>query len=278
MFILLCPCIKDSTLRAKGITKPKDLDMFQRCLKRCEMFGIKTEFLPCPETIYLGRDRSPWCFLDKLDTAEFSGLLEKLSSDAEETVRQKGKPLCIIGVDSSPTCGVNTTYYSDKKEKGRGVFLKKFSAIPALDVSEFSEYKIYFAAPLFSDAERDFNKKMSELLRGHLFEVFLPQETGDNESSREASSNKRIFEENLSALKKCDIVVCVIDGADADSGASWEMGYAYALGKKIIALRTDFRRVGKNEIVNLMLEESAVVVNSQEELLLAINSPFCKTV
>jgi hypothetical protein len=51
------------------------------------------------------------------------------------------------------------------------------------------------------------------------------------------------------------------------------MGYASARGKTIIALRTDFRKVGSEEKVNFMLEESATVVNSTDALLSAIKSP-----
>jgi nucleoside 2-deoxyribosyltransferase len=163
------------------------------------------------------------------------------------------------------------TYYSDVKEKGRGAFLSLFPDIPAFDVSEFAGYKIYFAAPLFSCAERDFNKKLAVLLRDQMFLVHLPQELGDNQSSREKAQNKEIFGQNLAALKEADIVVSVIDGADAGSGTSWEMGYAYAKNKKIISPRTDFRSVGENERVNLMLEESSVVVSSEKELIALLN-------
>ncbi|MDD4126947.1 MAG: nucleoside 2-deoxyribosyltransferase [Methanomicrobium sp.] len=274
MFILMCPCIKDPNLRAEGITKKSDIEQFSRCIERCGIFGVEIVYLPCPETIYLGKERKPGSFLEKLDTEEFAELISRLSLDVKKIIEEKGKPLCIIGVDSSPACGVNTTYYSDAKEKGRGVFLKKFLDIPAFDVSEFSKYKIYFAAPLFSCAEREYNRKIAGLLRENMFLVHLPQEISDNQSSRESCHNIRIFNENLLALKEADIVVSVIDGADADSGTSWEMGYAYASGKKIISIRTDFRRVGDNECANLMLEESSVVVNSTDELLSALNTPL----
>jgi nucleoside 2-deoxyribosyltransferase len=52
------------------------------------------------------------------------------------------------------------------------------------------------------------------------------------------------------------------------------MGYAFAQGKPVIALRTDFRRVGHHEYVNLMLEQSAKVVGSTEELLTTLQSPL----
>jgi len=44
------------------------------------------------------------------------------------------------------------------------------------------------------------------------------------------------------------------------------MGYAYARGIPVIALRTDFRRVGACECANLMLESSSAMAGSLAEL------------
>ena len=100
------------------------------------------------------------------------------------------------------------------------------------------------------------------------------EESCDDSITRTKDEQVLIFTDNLKALKNADILVAVIDGADADSGTSWEMGYISALGKKVIALRTDFRRSGSHEKVNLMLEESATVVTSTKQLLEAIKSPL----
>ena len=267
MYVLIAACVKNPNLRAKGITKPSDIAMFERCLERCRDCGIETLFLPCPETIYLGADRLPGSFLERLNTKEFSEILDGIEKDLRSEFARRGEmPACIIGVDSSPSCGVNTTYVSDVKERGRGAFLKRFSDIPAYDVSEFSMYKIYLAAPLFSEAEREFNAKIAGILREKKYVVHLPQEVGDDSSTRDEAETGRIFEYNLKALDECDIVVAVVDGADADSGTAWEIGYAYAVKKRVILLRTDFRRVGRSEAVNLMLEESGEVVGSVGEL------------
>ena len=267
MYVLIAACVKNPNLRAKGITKPSDIAMFERCLERCRDCGIETLFLPCPETIYLGADRLPGSFLERLNTKEFSEILDGIEKDLRAEFARRGEmPACIIGVDSSPSCGVNTTYVSDVKERGRGAFLKRFSDIPAYDVSEFSMYKIYLAAPLFSEAEREFNAKIAGILREKKYAVHLPQEVGDDSSTRDEAETGRIFEYNLKALDECDIVVAVVDGADADSGTAWEIGYAYAVKKRIILLRTDFRRVGRSEAVNLMLEESGEVIGSVGEL------------
>jgi len=46
---------------------------------------------------------------------------------------------------------------------------------------------------------------------------------------------------NLELIRKSDIILANLNGADQDSGTSAEIGYAYALGKTIIGYRTDFR-------------------------------------
>jgi nucleoside 2-deoxyribosyltransferase/predicted secreted protein len=282
MYVLCSPCILNPALRAKGITKPSDLEAF-RCTKtRCKTFGIEMIPLPCPETIFLGPDREPGTFLERLDSPAFFRLMDELEEQVNTIVALRGPPLCIIGVNSSPTCGVTSTWYGSlgdepPKRKGRGVFLSRFPEIPAIDTLIFAKYKVYLAAPLFSDAERAYNTQIADLLRKNFFEVYLPQDTGDDSGTRKTEEHERLFALNKKALEEADIIVAVIDGADADSGTAWEMGYAVAKGKRVIALRTDFRRVGISEQVNLMLEQSADVVSGKEALLDEIQSPLKKS-
>ena len=235
--------------------------------------------LPCPETAYLGPDRKPGTFLERLNTQEFTHLLDVMAEEVQEIIELRGLPAFIIGVNSSPTCGVTSTYYGSDgstppKKTGRGIFLTRFPDIRALDVAMFSQYRVYLAAPLFSESERVYNLSVARQLRNNFFDVYLPQEAGDDSDTRNKEEQVRIFSENSRALKNADIIVAIIDGADADSGTAWEMGYAYAHGKQVIALRTDFRRSGRYEKVNLMLEESATVVTSIEYLLDAVKSPL----
>jgi nucleoside 2-deoxyribosyltransferase/predicted secreted protein len=279
MYVLCSPCVLQPGLRADGITKPSDLELFAKTVERCSKFGIEIVLLPCPESLYFGPDRKPGTYLERLDTPEFQNLLEGLEREVKDTIRGRGSPLCIIGVNSSPTCGVTSTWYGAEgkrppKREGRGVFLIRFPAVPAVDVAVFARYQVYLAAPLFSEAERNFNTSVARLLGAHLFEVHLPQEAGDDSGTRDAREQERLFLHNKTAIEGADFIVAIIDGADADSGTAWEMGYAFALGKPVIALRTDFRRVGYHEHVNLMLEQSAEVVGSTEELLAALKSPF----
>jgi len=115
--------------------------------------------------------------------------------------------------------------------------------------------RVYLSAPLFCEGERAFNEKAAAKLREAGFEVWLPQESllvkgGGGEEKR------AIYELNTSALRNSDVVVAVLDGVDVDSGVAFEVGYAVALGKTVVGLKTDHRSFSKVEEVNLMLEVS----------------------
>jgi nucleoside 2-deoxyribosyltransferase len=125
---------------------------------------------------------------------------------------------------------------------------------------------VYLAAPLFSEAELDFNRKLRDEIKNSGFNVFLPQEDSNNVKDRD-DRQMIIFSKNETAIKNSDIIVAVVDGADVDSGTAWEIGYAYALGKPILGLRTDFRTLGIEGTVNLMIERSAELCASIPELL-----------
>jgi nucleoside 2-deoxyribosyltransferase len=96
--------------------------------------------------------------------------------------------------------------------------------------------KIYLAGPLFSTGERAFNARLAGLLREMKIEVWLPQESEQQDSM----NPRQIFEEDVRGIDSADVVVANMDGADPDSGTCWECGYAYRK-KPIIVFRTDFR-------------------------------------
>ena len=119
--------------------------------------------------------------------------------------------------------------------------------------------KIFLAAPLFSEAERDYNAKTAKTLRENGFEVWLAQETQfiQHDAHKE---KKMIYDGDIQALKTSDIVVAVLDGVDVDTGVAYEMGYAKALGKPLIGLKTDHRTFSRIEEVNLMLEAPTIKI------------------
>ncbi len=113
--------------------------------------------------------------------------------------------------------------------------------------------KVFLAAPLFSEAEREFNSKIAERLRENGFEVWLAQEAPFIKQGTH-KEKKAIYEGDISALKTCDVILSVLDGVEVDAGVAYEMGYAKALDKPIVGLKTDHRTFSGMEDVNLMLE------------------------
>jgi len=119
--------------------------------------------------------------------------------------------------------------------------------------------KVFLAAPLFSEAEREFNSQTAKRLREKGFEVWLAQEASFILQGIH-KEKKTIYEGDISALKTCDVLVAVLDGLDVDAGVAFEIGYAKAFEKPIIGLKTDYRTFSKMEEVNLMLDVSLIKI------------------
>lgn len=68
--------------------------------------------------------------------------------------------------------------------------------------------------------------------------------------------NHELGRSNAERIDRSDAVLAVLDGVDVDSGTAAEIGYAFAKGKKVFGLRTDFRLAGDNlgSIVNLQVQ------------------------
>ena len=119
--------------------------------------------------------------------------------------------------------------------------------------------RIYFAGPLFTQAEWQWNGRLAEALRGHGFTVTLPQVRAKPMLyGREKFDAGVLFADNVKGISESDVVLAIFDQPDPDSGTCWECGYAYALGRPIVGLRTDIRATGDDPdaTVNLMLSRS----------------------
>jgi len=105
------------------------------------------------------------------------------------------------------------------------------------------EIRIYIAGPLFSVAEREFNKRLAEALKAGVDHsiISLPQKFASTISGQPGFL-ERVFEYSLESIRKSDAVVAILDGPDVDAGTCVEIGYAYANKKPIIGIRTDFIR------------------------------------
>ena len=92
--------------------------------------------------------------------------------------------------------------------------------------------------------------------------------------SRLQAINMELGRTNAERIDRSDAVFAMLDGVDVDSGTAAEIGYAYAKGKMVFGLRTDFRLAGDNigATVNLQVEYFIVssggrVVTSLDEFI-----------
>lgn len=126
--------------------------------------------------------------------------------------------------------------------------------------------KIYFAAPLFSEAEKKFNQTLCDKLESSGFKVFLPQRDGvekNNPPYNLMSKDKRrkaMFEMDRDKIIEADIFLFVLDGRVPDEGACVELGIAYmqkhvnSSKKVIVGLHTDIRAAFLGGKLNPMLK------------------------
>ena len=140
---------------------------------------------------------------------------------------------------------------------------------------EMMSMKVFLASPLFSEAERDFNSKVAKRLRNRGFEAWLAQESPFIHEGT-SKEKEKIYEEDISALKACDVVVAVLDGAEVDSGVAFEMGYAVAIRKPVVGLKTDHRAFSKVEDINLMLEVPLIrLCNNIDDVITELKKSNC---
>ena len=107
--------------------------------------------------------------------------------------------------------------------------------------------KVYFAGPMFNQAEKEFNLKITKVLEDCGYQVFLPQRDGIEAAQlngkTEEELTKMIFDLDAGQVKKADIVFMNIDGRVPDEGASVELGIAYGIGKRCYGFKTDTRSI-----------------------------------
>ena len=139
---------------------------------------------------------------------------------------------------------------------------------------------IYFAAPLFTAAERSWNADVVGQLRTAFADNdilwSIPQEFCAQFDNQQPIDHGEIFDACHQHVAAADVVIAILDGPDVDSGTAWEAGFAFARDKTVIGLRTDFRPA-EDGAGNCMLTRScATICTSPGELIDAIRPYLSK--
>jgi len=140
--------------------------------------------------------------------------------------------------------------------------------------------KIYFAGPLFNEAEKRFNLELTEKLESNGFEVFLPQRDGVEKNKPPYDTldsderRKAMFELDRNEILAAKIFLFILDGRVPDEGACVELGIAYAqkyLGQKekiLVGLQTDSRAAFIGSKLNPMIKVPLDYIAGNEEELI----------
>lgn len=105
---------------------------------------------------------------------------------------------------------------------------------------------IYFASPLFSNMERQYNTYLVKELRQAYpdADIFVPQEQMEINDKNAYADSIAIATYDTDALLKSDLMIAVLDGASIDVGVASEIGVAYQAGIPVLGLYTDSRQQG----------------------------------
>jgi nucleoside 2-deoxyribosyltransferase len=147
---------------------------------------------------------------------------------------------------------------------------------------------LYLASPLgFADSTRPYMKSLVEMLSPYVdvlnpwdktgFDEEFARLAGENDFAARrdqlAKINSELGRLNAQDIDSANGLFAILDGVDVDSGTAAEIGYAYARGKYICGLRTDFRLSADNHgsTVNLQVEyfiqsSGGKIVRTAEEL------------
>lgn len=148
---------------------------------------------------------------------------------------------------------------------------------------------IYFAAPLFSRAERLFNENLAQRLEAQGFTVFLPQRDGVEKNKPPYSfmepeeRRQALFHLDKQQIFACDIFLFVLDGRVPDEGACVELGIAYCQkelqnGKKLLlGLQTDSRAAFLGSKLNPMISVPLDFIASDDDTLFHVLQQYQAT-
>lgn len=96
----------------------------------------------------------------------------------------------------------------------------------------------YIASPFFEMNERANAIKAADIMRSKGIETYLPLEhkVKDAWDLPNYKWGEEVFKADIKAINRADTVVVLSYGRMASAGTSWEAGYAYGIGKRVIVV------------------------------------------
>lgn len=122
------------------------------------------------------------------------------------------------------------------------------------------KHKLYLAGPFFTPEQKIVSELVESLSERAGLDFFSPRLRCFCPPGADLTQRNLTFSTNIEAIEQCDLVLACID--DFDPGTMWEIGYAYALKKPVIAYS-----MVPGRGLNLMLAQSCKgFINGEERL------------
>lgn len=134
--------------------------------------------------------------------------------------------------------------------------------------------RVYLAGPLFTPIERDFIDRIAKELQSSCV-VYVPHRDGFlieellAKGLSQTEAYRAVYQKDITEVQNCDVLLAIVDGRAPDEGVCVEIGYAKALGKRIIGLKTDIRSAlpwGNNPMIDGCIDQWARTPHEAREL------------
>jgi nucleoside 2-deoxyribosyltransferase len=124
--------------------------------------------------------------------------------------------------------------------------------------------KAYIAGPLCIKEERNFLEKIDNICKEHNIKTFLPHR--DCGLWKEGVNFKKIAKGDINGFNRCDLIIASLNGFNVGAGTAWEMGYAFAKGIPVIAIKTDRKISESIEEISAIVLGTTKILKSLDEL------------
>jgi len=131
--VFVANCLLNQYMRARGVKNTykkgeRVPGIVEPLMDLLEKYNVAVEQMPCIEVYYEGLVRTA-CGQNRYNKEDFKRLCEKYAGEIVYLIGQYEKAgydvRCIIGMDGSPTCGVDLTALGGGKwARDRGIFMK----------------------------------------------------------------------------------------------------------------------------------------------------------
>lgn len=132
--LLVSHCIINPHSKARGLARREKIEASRRVLEELlKDLDLGIIQLQCPELLYMGLGREP-ASRSLYDNPDFRKacreIAEQVAKLVKEYEKEGVKTIAYLGVEGSPSCGVQWTHFKeDKAERGMGVFTETLSEV-----------------------------------------------------------------------------------------------------------------------------------------------------